>query len=82
MLWFEVNINDKQIARVEMLNIKGKVDGVCFYNVKVWNTEKKHHYLQYEFVVEHNRGMGCWKLIEIVAKTIYDLDTLDGETSK
>ena len=66
-----------------MLNFKGKLDGVCSYTVKVWNEEDPKHksHPQYEFVVEHDRKQGCWKLLEIVAKKVYDLDTLDGENS-
>jgi hypothetical protein len=88
MLWFEVCINHHCKARVQVVNIKGDMNGPCTYDVKCYQTPllevseetgyvgmKK--YPNYEFNLTHDRMDGMWKLMELVCAKIHELDTKD-----
>lgn len=72
MLWFDVFINEFAKARVEIVNVKGDLNGVCMYKVTV--TQPKGEEL---FYIEHDRRNGMWKLMELVCAKIHDIDTKD-----
>jgi len=69
---FDIDINESAKARVEIVNVRGDLNGVCAYRVIVTQPNG-----QTELYVQHDRRDGMWKLMELVCAKIHDLETKD-----
>lgn len=72
---FPLMINGKTIYQVYIGNIGGQDNGVCKYQVRVIDYPMGEE--SYNFVIEHDRRDGCWKLVELVCAKIHEIDMKD-----
>lgn len=72
MLWFDVFINESAKARVEIVNQKGDLNGLCQYRVRVIQPNS-----DIEFFITHDRRDGMWRLMQLACERIKELDAKD-----
>ena len=77
MMWFDLYINEYVKATVEILNVKGDLNGICMYKVKITQPKGDFPVDSTVFYIEHDRRNGMWKLMELVCAKIHDIDTKD-----